>query len=237
MRTLKIHLSEKVQKGLHRVDPRTLLNVKTDDPLLLLHISVDNKIRKFIPMVSTRGLATEDRTVPRVSTSVSITTCIAGAGYIDHYFNQDDFDGLFTIYGFDVDKVYVPSRTLVADATQNKETWLIGDDVPNSTYKAIKVGEFFIEGISKLRDKRRWNHTILVNVYKRGVWLTPDRYLEPGYYRVEGFNVEPKTKTFKMRAGMTITEVKTIDRATYLKGFTAYQHETLSVENNVMLRW
>lgn len=237
MKTLKICLSEKVQKGLQKVNPKSLLNVKTDKPLLLLHISVDDSIRKFIPMVSTRGLASEDRTVPRVCTSVSIVTCIAGAGYIDHYFNDDHFDGIFTIYGFDVDKAYAPSRSLVADATQNKETWLIGDDVPDSTYRAVKVGEFFIEGISKLRDKRRWNYTFYVSVRKDGVWLTPDTYLEPGYYRVDGFNLEPKTKTFKMRAGMTITDIKEIDKEAYIKGFTVYRHESLSVESSSMLKW
>lgn len=107
---------------------------------MLYHISDNKNIRKFEPVVSRRQLGTEDRRVPRISTSATLMGCIAGHAATEFMFTDEDFDGVFKIYGLEFQAALKPTAKLVADGPQTGEHWLITYDDESEVYPAIPVG-------------------------------------------------------------------------------------------------
>ncbi len=238
METLKVDYPDRIAKEVTCVTKDEFSKqVAGKNPFYLLHISDNKHIRKFYPTVSKRTLGTEDRSVPRICTSVSITHCIAGAGIVEAYFDDESFDGLFQVYGFKPNGVFKPSTKLVPDANQNREYWLVGKGVSNSEYVPLRLGQFFIHSIKQYRKERKQEYVIYISVKEEGLWLTEDHYLEPGYYCVFGHNIESKRKTCGMRKPMTVDKLEPIEKDEYDRHYSAYTLSTETISQSGMLAW
>lgn len=184
----------------------------------LLHISPNKDIRKFTPMISNRGLGSEDRTIPRVSTSTTLTHCIAGAGHVDGLFNSDGFDGVFQIYAFEPEVAFKPNTELVKDATQNNELWLLSYSKETEEYKPTKVGQFFIHSIMSMRRLRRMIFTMYVQVNKgETLALTKKIVLKEGFWKIVGENTMGLRKSHGMRKPLTVLECGQVDQSEYME--------------------
>lgn len=85
---------------------------------MVYHVSDNKRLKVFHPNVSNRQLGSEDRSIPRISTSEYLTGCIAGHDATDYMFQCSDFDGLFKVYGIPFEIAVKPKAALVADGPQ-----------------------------------------------------------------------------------------------------------------------
>ncbi len=130
---------------------------------LLLHISVDHYRPKFVPSVTRRSMADEDRQVPRISTAPTLVGCIVGyssllydyGNPINEKFKENNrsykWEGTWAIYGLPFDLALRPNEKLLPDAPRTDEHWLVTYSKDTISYKPTMVGEFFIESIRQFR--------------------------------------------------------------------------------------
>lgn len=194
----------------------SVLTAEELDRELLYHISDNKRIREFHPVVSQRMLSGEDREVPRISTSSSLTGAIAGHDGTDHLFQSPHFDGLFKIYGLPFEVAVKPKASLVADGPQTGEYWLVAYSAETERYTPVDVGEFFYVKVSYLRVK----HTVEVEWYLHvrhpdGMWLTRKRHLQPGHYRLTGISPRVVKRRSVTRQPMTLVSVDAISASDY----------------------
>lgn len=105
----------------------------------LYHVSTDPKIKGFIPQVSRRTLEKEDMRVPRICTAPGIVGCLIayGAIWADYYENRADW----TIYSFDWELAFEPSKRLLPDQLRTDEHWLLTYSPETREYHGRKVGK------------------------------------------------------------------------------------------------
>lgn len=155
----------------------------------LYHVSMNPNVKIFSPKISTRTLTTEDRSVPRVSTSTSIIGCMNGYQSIFSDMagrERKNFTGLYTVYELPYQYAVKPSKTLLNDVTQSDEYWLVSWKKETYSIRPNVVAEFNIVQVettygSDGEDKRV---TMFVKVLGESLYLTHDIKLVKGYYEI-----------------------------------------------------
>lgn len=200
----------RLQKHVSVVTPKEL-----GQPMLY-HVSDNKRLRLFQPKVSNRMLGSEDRMIPRVSTSNTLVGCIAGHDGTDYLFQDEGFDGLFKVYGIEFEAALKPKAALVADGPQTNEHWLITYNQDTETYPAIPLAEFCYTRVSYMRVKATMEAEVLLKVtHPDGLWLTNNRHLEPGHYRLVGVSPRVYKKHSATRKPMTIDSVQPLSASEY----------------------
>lgn len=167
---------------------------------LLLHISMDHYRPKFVPSVTRRAMADEDRQVPRISTATTLVGCIVGYSSLLHDFcnpiNEKfrdnartyKWEGSWAIYGLPFDHALRPNAKLLPDVDRTEEHWLVTYSRDTVSYKPVKVGEFFIESIRQFRlaGKLVEHVELLVRVDEAdGIFFDQQHHLGPGCWKLQ----------------------------------------------------
>lgn len=126
----------------------------------LLHISKNNRIKTFTPMVTRRSLTKENRSVVRVSTAPTILGCMLGYSSTLYDFYdastanketgkpKDVFLGGWIIYGIPFTTAFKPSKKLLPDADVTGERWLVTYDKATLTYPTKPLGKIFFTEVT-----------------------------------------------------------------------------------------
>lgn len=182
------HQTRKVKDNVEIVD------VKTTKHPVLLHMSKDSKIKEFVPFVSGRTMKTEDRTVPRVSTSTHVYGCFYGyAGaifdFIDGPTNINDpgFDGGWYFYSMDYKLALKPNKELVPDVEMSSEVWLVPYKDSNQYSANIIARVIPVSVVTewKFHKNVRYQtnfYTMQIEVTSREIMLTEDISVKKGYW-------------------------------------------------------
>lgn len=151
----------------------------------LLHFSTDKNIREFRPTVSRRTLNREDRSIPRIATTPHLEGALAA--YQMHLidFTDEDFDGVFKIYGLPFEAAIRPSARVLPDVNVSDEHWLITYNRETESYKPFKLGEFALISYTRLKRGYRWRFELVLKCSHDPFPLTQQRRLDKGYYYVE----------------------------------------------------
>lgn len=154
---------------------------------VLLHISHDASIKKFIPRISGRTMSAEDKTVPRVSVASSISECVAGHGSTDWFhIDNGDFNKLWQVYGFDYEYAVQPKTSLLPDGAVTNEYWLVTYNKATTEYVPKKVGTFFYSAITYRKITKVIEFDMYINAGEDGIRFSDDIFLEKGYWFIKG---------------------------------------------------
>lgn len=185
---------------------------------LALHISDNLDIRKFVPRISTRGITDEDRSIPRISVSLSLSEAIAGHQSTDDIFKyNNDSDGTFQVYGFDYEHIVRPTAALVGDAHKTKEYWLTSYSKDTMEYIPKKIAKFFYSTITIHRLEHKTIYEFYIAVPgNTELWITPKLKVTGGYHRIVGTSTRSVTRrNIVATMPMVIDEHDVITKATY----------------------
>lgn len=201
-------IPEKLHKDLDVLSPQDL-----DGRTELYHISDNDRIREFIPRVTNRMLSTEDRRIPRISCSTDIAGAIAGHDGTEHLFNDLDFSGVFTAYAIPFEYCIRPKGNLVADAIQTREHWLVTYNRETEAYKPRLLGKFFYESVRMYRPNQEIIYEMIFHAMEDDVYLTNNRMVDRGYYRVVGSSPRVFKKKSITRKPMKLITCDSISKA------------------------
>ena len=164
----------------------------------LLHISMDPRVKEFVPRISTRQAHGEDRTVPRVVTSPVLFGCILGYASLTSDYrdmpvksekepNSPWLNG-YTIYALDYEVALKPKSSLVPDVVQTNETWLVNYSPETKVYKPTKAGRFYCtELMYTAREGKRPMVSAIMFVevlLDEGMYFYKNVLLKKGYWRL-----------------------------------------------------
>lgn len=162
------------------------------DNQLLLHISTDGKIKKFVPCISRRTATKEDRTIPRVSTAPHLMGCINGYCATISDFDMvisDEWKGGYYIYDIPFAVAGNPDKELVCDVDETDERWIIPFDAKHREIEPEIIGKMFMHSIyveNSDGDNRTWSPVFYVDIQKdTKVFLTKTVHLKKGYWRLQ----------------------------------------------------
>ena len=191
-----------VDQYLATVSPKVRENVKVVSPEdlgtdTLFHVTYDPKIRSFNPRVSQKTMSSEDRSLPRVSTSPYIGGALAGYAVVEWEFNSErsrkDFRGGWYIYAIPFEYALKPNKEVQPDVEGTDEIWLVPYN--DAQWKIIpkRIGAFFIEELRVRWEGRRRIVTALFcleNDSDTPIALSRDVIVKRGYWSFasEGFN-------------------------------------------------
>lgn len=136
----------------------------------LYHISLDPKIKQFVPSLTRRTAQKEDRSVPRISTAPTIIGCILGYQYdINEFLGNDVEDGWkggWYIYGFESEVSLLPKKKLLYDVRNSDEHWLVPYTAKKWSYPAKVIGKFFYRRASVYNEGKyqKWEVEVAVEV-------------------------------------------------------------------------
>lgn len=152
------------------------------------HISTNPNIKQFIPMVGSRQLPTEDRTVPRVCCAKSVVDAVRGhaavAGQAIGRWKAGQV-GVFYIYRFPFREYVKPKPSVVPDASLTNELWVVPNDAKTSAFKAEIVGEFIVSAVSEEYEEGELEHSFTIMLHTREpVRLCGNSFLN-GYGKIE----------------------------------------------------
>lgn len=191
----------------------TVLSKKDIYRHVLYHISDNPRIKEFVPRITDRMLSSEDRSIPRISCSLDIAGAIAGHAGTEYMFNDVTFDGIFQLYAIPFEYCVKPKPSLVADANQTREHWLVAYSRETESYTPVKLGQFFYESIRLFRPRQEVVYEMIVEVLQDDVYLTPKKLLDKGYWRIVGRSPRIFKKKSATRKPMTIDSMDMITKA------------------------
>lgn len=116
------------------------------------HISSNQKIKRFMPMIGNRMAETEDRTIARVCCAATVLDAIRGHSAVAWEQLDAWFDGQFdefAIYEMPFTEYIKPNAKLVYDAEISNELWIVPNDATTVSFKAPVVGYFMMEEFSQ----------------------------------------------------------------------------------------
>lgn len=224
-------IPEKLHKNL------TVLSQKDLNRHVLYHISDNRRIKEFVPRVTDRMLGSEDRSIPRISCSLDIAGAIAGHAGTEYMFNDVDFDGIFQLYAIPFEYCVKPKPSLVADASQTREHWLVAYSRETERYSPIKLGQFFYESIRLFRPNQEVVYEMIVEVLQDDVYLTPNKLLDKGFWRVVGRSPRVFKKKSSTRKPMSIDSMTMITKDEWktLKDNTVVKMESFG--SSAVMAW
>lgn len=137
-----------LSEWLNQQAPRVRSNCKIVNVDYAYHISANQKIKRFMPMIGTRMADTEDRTIARVCCAATLIDAIRGHSEVaweqlDAWFNGQ-FDE-FAIYQMPFTEYIKPNSKMVYDADVSNELWIVPNDATTVSFKAPVVGYFMLE--------------------------------------------------------------------------------------------
>lgn len=214
-------MSNKLEEVLSIVPGGVVNNVSIVTPEkikrnVMLHVSTDGDIKQFIPALTLRGGANENRTITRICTSINILGCFIGyaKAIVDISIastgkKEDDFyKGGWYIYALPFEYALRPNKKLVYDADDSEEHWLVTYDEETKKYRPTIVGKCFY---GELTVMPRSNNVPLTtgNLYieinsQEPIHFTEEIILEKGYYIIEGKTPDFCTLTEKEEFKVTI---------------------------------
>ena len=155
----------------------------------LYHVSMNPNVRIFSPKVSSRTLSSEDRSVPRVSTSTSLIGCLNG--YQSMFSDmagraRKNFTGLYTVYELPYQYAVKPSKKLLSDVETSDEYWLVSWKKETYSIRPNTVCEFTIPQVQTTygSDGEDQRVTMFLKVLGESLYLTHDVKLVKGYYEI-----------------------------------------------------
>ena len=156
----------------------------------LYHVSTNPKIPVFIPQVSARTVQNEDVRVPRVCVAGDLLAClIRYGGMWGDYYSDKKFLG-WTIYEFEGDLAFRPSKELLPDQTDTNEYWLITYNKATREYKPKVVGKLTLVAYASARVGTNWRYSLgLVLDAKKPLWVHESTQVEAGkwFFSVKGW--------------------------------------------------
>lgn len=155
----------------------------------LYHVSMNPNVRIFSPKVSSRTLSSEDRSVPRVSTSTSLIGCLNGyqSMFTDMAGRErKNFTGLYTVYELPYQYAVKPSKKLLSDVETSDEYWLVSWKKETYSIRPNTVCEFTIPQVQTTygSDGEDQRVTMFLKVLGESLYLTHDVKLIKGYYEI-----------------------------------------------------
>lgn len=155
----------------------------------LYHVSMNPNVRIFSPKVSSRTLSSEDRSVPRVSTSTSLIGCLNGyqSMFTDMAGRErKNFTGLYTVYELPYQYTVKPSKKLLSDVETSDEYWLVSWKKETYSIRPNTVCEFTIPQVQTTygSDGEDQRVTMFLKVLGESLYLTHDIKLVKGYYEI-----------------------------------------------------
>lgn len=202
------------QRGLEIVTPK-------DMPTgLLYHISKNNNIKKFVPVIGFRQAKREDRTVPRVCVAPHMLGCLIGyAAFLYDILNEDnttdgkksDYKGGYKIYGFEFKHALKPAKSLVYDVNMSDEHWLVSYNENTAEYVPVPVGYLFATNLSTVPGVNRTmpEHivTLCVEITRdEGMQFSSKIKLEKGYWELVG-PIPEQTASYKSNKEFKVTQI------------------------------
>lgn len=146
------HFNNGVSKNTTVVSPQEL------GQRWLYHISVNSKIKQFIPALTQRTAQKEDRTIPRISVAPTIIGCLIGyQGDIYDFMDNGDestWRGGWYIYGFENECSVLPTNKILTDASRTDERWLVPYRADKWNYPSKLVGKFFYRNLQLEKRKK-----------------------------------------------------------------------------------
>lgn len=155
----------------------------------LYHVSMNPNVKIFSPKVSSRTLSSEDRSVPRVSTSTSLIGCLNGyqSMFTDMAGRErKNFTGLYTVYELPYQYAVKPSKKLLSDVETSDEYWLVSWKKETYSIRPNTVCEFTIPQVQTTygSDGEDQRVTMFLKVLGESLYLTHDIKLVKGYYEI-----------------------------------------------------
>lgn len=208
-------IPDSIAKGLKVVKPEDL------EGGALYHISTNTKIAKFVPCISKRTMDGEDRSVPRICVSPTITGCMLayGAIYSDFYAwdnkkNKDTNNALWQIYDIPFKLAIRPAKKLLPDQRDTGEHWLITYNRETREYVPRKIGMLKMVGYKSgyLKGELMDELTIAAKVESgEKVLFHSGVLLEPGTWLLKIKNWKAKNRHTALTVSVEPIDSKTHD--------------------------
>jgi hypothetical protein len=164
----------------------------------VLHISSNTNLKEMVPRFSAKQMEEEDRTTPRVVGAPTLYGCILGYKVIlDDYAtntsrtkeNKVDWKNGYRIYNIPYKFCLKLDKTLVPDAKQSDETWLVNYNEDTRAYNPVPAGRVFFSNFSfspRIGELPQFESTIYVEVLlEEGLWFSKNHKLDKGYWKIE----------------------------------------------------
>jgi hypothetical protein len=193
----------------------------------ILHISMNTNLKEMVPRISTRQMSREDRTTPRIVGAPTLYGCMLGySTIVDDYMgnasrtaeNKADWKNGYRIYKIPYEFCLKPDKTLVPDAKQSDETWLVNYNEGTRTYKPIPAGRVFCTKftfIPRIGELPQYEATIYVDVVlDEGLWFSKNYRLGKGYWKIEAPVCDSdnfKNLSWDSDNDLTVDEIKASD--------------------------
>lgn len=180
-------------------------NVKTHSQIVdtdlvgqdyMLHID-KNTPSIFTPMMPRSADKREDNTVSRITVAPTLVGCYIGynrahddfaAGSVQKGQN-DPYRGGYEICTLPFDHCLKPDDTLVPDASQSQEHWLVGYTEQTRQYQPEKVGKVFLTRVAQKAVSGQRPSTLVtmfIEVTREaGFKFSPNIHLMKGYHKAE----------------------------------------------------
>lgn len=183
-----------------KIQKNCKIKVPDDNHPFAIHISKDHQLKEMSPYISRRQAFSEDRTVPRVCVADSLYGCMVGyAGIYGDYqyyhpmpkMNSRDnsgviFRGGWYIYAIDYQEALKPNKSLVYDASDTGEYWLVNYQKDQKPYHPVNIGKFFIESHTRrYRDKQGTETTYVFYIkVDKDIFFDKNTPLHAGCYKL-----------------------------------------------------
>lgn len=188
-------LAETVELFNPNVRKNTKLAHKSEFPVpVAFHITTPGVPNPFWPRLPASGSSQEDQTVPRIITASTLVGCMNGACYIlgngrDRKSGKDRVINYYHILGIHFEWCMLPNNTLVYDAEDTQEQWLITYDKETKSYRHHMVGEFFLHAISEVVTSAKEHNPTQTTFYckinkDKELPITTGVVLKEGYYKL-----------------------------------------------------
>lgn len=186
---LKEFLSLQNQNVRKNVSIRSKEDVGQDVMLHIDSVSPDY----FMPMMPRNAAMSEDNTLARVTVADSITGCIlAYARLVTDliYRPQSGYQNGYQINSLEFDYALKPNSSLVYDADDTDEYWLVGYNKKNLKFKPKQIGKMFPSEFRSIPNPRKRNNheyiTVLMELSHKGdIKFNRKQKLKAGYYKID----------------------------------------------------
>ena len=187
----------------------------------LLHISTNNKLKTMSPIIGRRQAKTEDRSVPRITTTPTLLGCMIGYAKMDDDFallgKEKSYLGGLIIYGLEFEAALVPNDKLVFDAERSGESWLVQYSPETAKYEPYEIGKIFcrsINYVAKNKEHPEGEGVFFAEINQaEGIRFSKNHYLKPGFWKMTGPS-NMYGQDWRLDEAWTVEE---IDKMTYLE--------------------